>query len=73
MKPPLISGNEVIRAFLRAGYHKVSQRGSHVKLFHPAHQITLVIPNHREVDRWTLRGIIRDAKISVQEFLHLLK
>ncbi|MEK6715082.1 MAG: type II toxin-antitoxin system HicA family toxin [Candidatus Omnitrophota bacterium] len=69
MKPPLLSGNEVIHVFLRAGYIKVGQRGSHVKLFNPAKQITLIIPNHREVDRWTLKGILKDAGISVEEFL----
>ena len=73
MKPPLLSGNEIIRAFLRAGYIKVGQRGSHVKLFNPVKQITLIIPNHREVDRWTLKGILKDAEISVEEFLKLLK
>ena len=73
MKPPLLSGNEIVHAFLRAGYVKVGQRGSHVKLFHPAGQITLVVPNHREVDRWTLKGILKDAGLSVEEFLNLLK
>ncbi len=73
MKPPLLSGNEVVRAFLRAGYLKTGQRGSHIKLFHPRDQITLIIPNHREVDRWTLKGIIKDAGISVDQFNKLLK
>jgi len=73
MKPPLLSGAEVIRAFIRAGYVRVDQRGSHVKLFHPIRQITLIIPNHREVDRWTLKGIIKDSGMSVEQFLKLVK
>jgi predicted RNA binding protein YcfA (HicA-like mRNA interferase family) len=73
MKPPLLSGNEIIHAFLRAGYIKVGQRGSHIKLFNPIKQITLIIPNHREVDRWTLKGIIKDAGISIEEFLKFCK
>jgi len=73
MKPPLLSGNEVIHVFLRAGYNKLGQRGSHVKLFNPATQTTLIIPNHREVDRWTLKSIIKDAGMSVEEFLKLAK
>ncbi|MEK7313296.1 MAG: type II toxin-antitoxin system HicA family toxin [Deltaproteobacteria bacterium] len=73
MKPPLVSGNEAIRAFLRAGYVKTGQRGSHVKLFHPTRQITLIIPNHQEVDRWTLKGILKDASLSVEDFLKLLR
>lgn len=73
MKPPLLSGNEIIRAFVHAGYIKVGQRGSHVKLFNPTKQITLIIPNHREVDRWTLKAILKDAELSVEEFIKLLK
>ena len=73
MKPPLCSGPEVVRAFLRAGYVKVGQRGSHIKLFHPTLQITLIIPNHREVDRWTLKGILKDAGLSGREFGKLLR
>jgi len=71
-KPPLISGNEVIRALKRTGYHIVSQRGSHVKLYNPATETTLIVPNHREVDRWTLKGILKDAGISTEEFIRLL-
>jgi len=73
MKPPLLSGNEIIRAFIRAGYIKVGQRGSHIKLLNPAKQITLIIPNHQEVDRWTLKAILKDTELSTEEFLNLLK
>jgi len=73
MKPPLLSGNEIIHAFLRAGYLKAGQRGSHIKLFHPAKQITLIIPNHREVDRWTLKAILKDAGMPAEEFIKLTK
>ena len=73
MKPPLLSGNKVISAFIRAGYLKVGQRGSHVKLYNPGKGITLIIPNHQEIDRWTLKGIIKDAEMSAEEFIKLLK
>ena len=71
-KPPLVSGNEVIHALKRAGYRVVSQRGSHVKLYNDATEITLIVPNHREVDRWTLKNILRDAEITVEDFNRLL-
>ena len=71
-KPPLLSGNEVVRAFQRAGYHFVTQRGSHIKLYHPVTETTLIIPNHREVDRWTLKGILNDANMTVEEFTNFL-
>jgi predicted RNA binding protein YcfA (HicA-like mRNA interferase family) len=71
-KPPLVSGNEVVRALKRAGYQSIGQRGSHIKLYHPDNEITLIIPNHREVDRWTLKGILKDADISTEDFIQLL-
>jgi len=71
-KPPLISGNEAIKAFRYAGYQIVSQRGSHVKLYNPETEITIVIPNHKEIDRWTLKAILKDSGISVEDFIKLL-
>ena len=72
-KPPLLSSREIVQAFEKIGYYRVSQRGSHIKIKNDSTQITLIIPDHREVDRWTLKGILRDAEISVEEFLKLLK
>jgi len=34
--------------------------------------VNLCVPDHRELDRGTLRALIRDAGLSVQEFLELL-
>ncbi len=72
-KPPLLSGKEIVKTFEKNGYYRVSQRGSHIKIRNDTRQITLIIPDHKEVDRWTLRGIIRDAGLTVEEFLQLLK
>ncbi|HXT00663.1 MAG TPA: type II toxin-antitoxin system HicA family toxin [Elusimicrobiota bacterium] len=72
MKPPLVSGARVVKAFKRAGYRVTGQRGSHVKLFRDADESTLIIPLHHEVDRWTLKGILADAGISVEQFMRLL-
>ena len=70
-KPPLLAGRQVIKIFEKLGYHKVSQKGSHIKIYNQATQVTLIIPDHKEVDRWTLKGILRDAEISVEEFIRL--
>ena len=72
MKPPLVSGARVVKALKRAGYRVIGQRGSHAKLFHDADETTLIIPLHHEVDRWTLKGILSDAGISVEDFVRLL-
>ncbi len=44
-----------------------------MKIINDASGVTLIIPDHREVDRWTLKGILRDAEISVEDFVKLLK
>lgn len=72
-KPPLLSGKEIVKAFEKVGYYRVSQKGSHIKICNDTRQIILIIPAHKEVDRWTLRGIIRDAELTMEEFTRLLK
>ncbi len=71
-RPPLLSGRKIVRVFLKIGYRQVSQRGSHIKIRNDADDITLIIPDHKEVDRWTLKGILKDAGLSVDDFMSLL-
>lgn len=65
---PVLSGNEVVTAFVRMGWVVARQRGSHIILVRTGHSATLSVPNHREVARGTLRGLIRAAGLSVDEF-----
>ena len=71
MKPPLISGARAIKALKRAGYRVIGQRGSHVKLYRDADESTLIVPLHDELSRWTLKGILADAGVSIEAFLRL--
>lgn len=70
---PVVSGKEVIRAFERIGYRISHQTGSHIILRHESlpHR-HLSVPNHREIAKGTLRGLIRDAGLTVDEFTALL-
>ena len=70
---PVISGRRVVRALEKAGYELDRQRGSHMVLRHsqPPHR-RIVVPDHREVARGTLRAILRSAGLSVDEFRELL-
>lgn len=52
------------------GFPQVSQRGSHVKLRQD--QSTVIVPLHRELAAGTLRSIIRQSNLTVEEFLELL-
>jgi predicted RNA binding protein YcfA (HicA-like mRNA interferase family) len=67
-----ISGRERIRALEQAGFRVRRQRGSNIILKREEPYADGVVPNHREVDRGTLRSIIRDAGLTVEEFLKLL-
>lgn len=71
-KLPVVSGAQCIKALEKAGFVVYRQRGSHITLVRadPAAQTT--VPNHKELDRGTLRAIIRQAGLSVDEFVALL-
>ena len=70
---PVVSGKDAIRAFGRLGYRISHQTGSHIILRHesPPHR-HLSVPDHREIAKGTLRGLIRDAGLTVDEFTALL-
>ncbi len=68
MKLPLLSGREVLAALQRLGFLEVHRKGSHVKMKH-ADGRTIVFPFHDEVDRYTLKGALRDASVEVEDFL----
>jgi predicted RNA binding protein YcfA (HicA-like mRNA interferase family) len=70
---PRVSGREVVRALIKIGYEQDRQRGSHIILRQVAapHR-RLVIPGHSEVAKGTLRAIIRQAGLTVDEFKALL-
>jgi len=73
VKLPVISGSDAVRAFRRVGYELDEQHGSHIIVRHvePPHR-RLSIPNHNELAKGTLRSLIREAGLSVDEFTRLL-
>ncbi len=68
---PVVSGSEAVSALGKVGFSQVSQRGSHVKLRNPAGR-TAIVPLHRELAPGTLRSILRQAGLSVEEFAKLI-
>jgi predicted RNA binding protein YcfA (HicA-like mRNA interferase family) len=69
---PLISGRECVRALARVGFYIRRQRGSHIVLRRDDPFAQLVVPDHRELDRGTLRAIIRQCGLGIEEFSKLL-
>ena len=61
------SAREVLAALRRAGFEPVSQRGSHVKLRNAAGR-TVIVPDHAEIMRGTMRSILRQADLTPDEF-----
>lgn len=70
---PVVSGRDCIRALTRAGFYVRRQEGSHITLRRDDPFAQVVVPDHRELDRGTLRAIIRQAWLSVDEFVGLLR
>ncbi len=69
---PRISGRECVKALEKAGFVFRRQEGSHIILRRNEPFGQVVVPDHKELDRGTLRAIIRQAGISVEEFTKLL-
>ncbi|MCX6141588.1 MAG: type II toxin-antitoxin system HicA family toxin [Ignavibacteriales bacterium] len=69
---PRISGRECVKALEKAGFIIKRQEGSHIILRRGEPFAQLVVPDHKELDRGTLRAIIRQAGITVDDFIKLL-
>ncbi|MBM4000257.1 MAG: addiction module toxin, HicA family [Planctomycetes bacterium] len=70
---PAVSGREVVKALEKVAFALDRQRGSHMILRQqaPPHR-RLTVPDHQEVAKGTLRAIIRQAGLTVEEFRDLL-
>ena len=72
-KLPKLSGQECVKVLKKAGFHFKRQHGSHIILRKDNPFSQVVVPDHKELDRGTLRAIIRQANLSIEEFERLLK
>ena len=66
---PLLNAREVVKIFSSFGWQVSRQSGSHIVLVKGGHVATLSVPNHKPVARGTLRSLIRDADLTVSEFI----
>ena len=69
---PRISGRDCVKALGKVGFYLKRQHGSHMTLRRDNPFAQVVVPNHKELDRGTLRAIIRQAELGVDEFVRLL-
>ncbi len=64
---PKISGDQAIKVFIRLGFYEARQKGSHVVL--RRRDRGCLIPRHKELAVGTLRSAIKQAGLTVEEFV----
>lgn len=71
---PVVKAKECLKALQRAGFYVHHQTVSHARLFHHTRpELTVTIPIHnQDLPPGTLKSILRQAGLSVEEFLELL-
>ena len=73
-KLPSLTARKVVRALKRAGFVEDRQRGSHLILIRTDTKARTVVPVHpgRTIKEPLLRAILRDANLSIEEFLEFV-
>jgi predicted RNA binding protein YcfA (HicA-like mRNA interferase family) len=69
---PRVSGRECLAARKKRGFYFKRQHGSHIILRRDEPFAQVVVPDYDELDRGTLRAILRQAGVAVDEFVQLL-
>ncbi|MCL0081408.1 type II toxin-antitoxin system HicA family toxin [Peptococcaceae bacterium] len=70
-KLPVISGRECVRMLEQVGFYLKRQKGSHMVTRRNTPFAQVIVPDHKVLDRGTLRAIIRQAGLSIEEFISL--
>jgi predicted RNA binding protein YcfA (HicA-like mRNA interferase family) len=68
--PDLYSAKSVLKALKHAGFKKISQKGSHIKLrgISEGKILTVIVPNHKTIAKGTFSSILRQADLTKAEF-----
>lgn len=72
-KLPVISGKEFAKVLVKIGFEIRNQTGSHIILKRERDGLRVSVPNHAELDRGTLLGLMRDVKLSRSDLEMLLR
>ena len=68
----IFSGREMVKALHRIGFIVDHQRGSHIFLHNLEKNISIIVPNHKEVKKGTLNSILKKANISIKDLKELI-
>ncbi len=66
------SGKDIVKALRRIGYVVDHQRGSHIFLHNLEKNISVIIPNHKELKKGTLHGILKTASLTIDDIKNLI-
>lgn len=69
---PVISGKKAVKTFSKFGFSASQQTASHIIMEKTGLDVTLSVPLHNELKRGTLRNLIKDAGLTVEEFVVML-
>ena len=69
---PFLSASKVVSALSRIGYERDRQKGSHIVLRQSTHPYRrIVVPDHKQIAKGTLRAIIKQTGLTVEDFREL--
>ncbi|MBN1501156.1 MAG: type II toxin-antitoxin system HicA family toxin [Spirochaetes bacterium] len=66
------SGNQLVKALRRIGFVVDHQRGSHIFMHNLEKNITVIVPQHKEIKKGTLNSIIKKAGLSINDLKNLI-
>ena len=67
------SGKQIIKALRRLGYYVDHQRGSHIFMHNLDQNISIIIPNHKELKKGTLNNILKKVNLSLHDLKKLTR
>jgi predicted RNA binding protein YcfA (HicA-like mRNA interferase family) len=70
--PRGLSGKEVVKGLMKAGFYVKRQKGSHIILRRDNPFAQVVVPDHKSIDTGTLSSILDAAAISAEDFIALV-
>ena len=68
-KYPVLPPNKIIKTIKKLGFEKCSQKGSHVKFINYQRRKIFIIPMHDEIAKGTLKSILEQGDVDLEEFL----
>ncbi|MEX2017075.1 MAG: type II toxin-antitoxin system HicA family toxin [Candidatus Pacearchaeota archaeon] len=73
-KLPILSGKDIVKILSKIGYEHIRTRGSHMIMVRQTEKTkkTIPVPNHKELAKGTLRAIMSQADLKLDDLMNLL-